>query len=95
MQDLGTLGGSTSWALGVSADGSVVVGWAASNLVDQYPAFRWTAAGGMQNLGMLGGNRSWADGVSADGSVVVGAAETPPWGFIMPFAGRRRVVWKT
>jgi uncharacterized membrane protein len=27
MQDLGTLGGDRSWAYGVSADGSVVVGW--------------------------------------------------------------------
>jgi probable HAF family extracellular repeat protein len=28
MQDLGTLGGNSSWAYGVSADGAVVVGWA-------------------------------------------------------------------
>jgi probable HAF family extracellular repeat protein len=73
IQDLGTLGGDQSWALGVSADGSVVVGWA-YNAAGQKRAFRWTAAGGMQDLGTLGGDRSEATAVSADGSVVVGAA---------------------
>jgi probable HAF family extracellular repeat protein len=74
MQDLGTLGGDESAAYGVSADGSVVVGWA-DNAAGQERAFRWTAAGGMQDLGTLGGDLSWAYGVSADGSVVVGVAE--------------------
>jgi probable HAF family extracellular repeat protein len=73
MQDLGTLGGDSSWAWGVSADGSVVVGWA-DNAAGQTRAFRWTAARGMQDLGTLGGDESWALGVSADGSVVVGGA---------------------
>jgi probable HAF family extracellular repeat protein len=73
MQDLGTLGGNSSWALGVSADGSVVVGYA-QNAAGHERAFRWTAAGGMQDLGTLGGDQSWALGVSADGSVVVGWA---------------------
>jgi probable HAF family extracellular repeat protein len=68
MQDLGTLGGDQSWALGVSADGSVVVGISGGR------AFRWTAARGMQDLGTLGGRWSDARGVSADGSVVVGWA---------------------
>jgi len=71
---LGTLPGSDqSWAAGVSADGSVVVGYA-QNAAGQTRAFRWTASGGMQDLGTLGGNWSAAWGVSADGSVVVGAA---------------------
>jgi probable HAF family extracellular repeat protein len=33
-----------AWAFGVSADGSVVVGWA-DNAAGQIRAFRWTAAG--------------------------------------------------
>jgi probable HAF family extracellular repeat protein len=56
MQDLGTLGGYGSEAYGVSADGSVVVGWA-KNAAGQRRAFRWTAAGGMQNLGTLPGDQ--------------------------------------
>jgi len=74
MQDLGDLsgGGVQSVALGVSGDGSVVVG--SSDSASGYEAFRWTAAGGMQGLGDLpgGGFSSEANGVSADGSVIVG-----------------------
>jgi probable HAF family extracellular repeat protein len=65
--------GYTSYAYGVSADGSVVVGVAYTNLV-KYHAFRWTESEGMQDLGTLGGWGSAALGVSADGSVVVGYA---------------------
>jgi probable HAF family extracellular repeat protein len=74
MQDLGTLGGRSSSAAGVSRDGSVVVGWAGNDMGYAH-AFRWTAQGGMQDLGTLGGDWSKAYGVSADGSVVVGTAE--------------------
>ena len=56
----------SSRAYGVSADGSVVVGWSEGS------AFRWTASGEMQYLG--GGSYSEAFGVSADGSVVVGVS---------------------
>lgn len=78
--DLGTLGGTDSWAYGVSADGAVVVGGADTSS-GASRAFRWTSAGGMQSV------EDWlrAAGVSvptdityearatnADGSVVVG-----------------------
>jgi probable HAF family extracellular repeat protein len=43
--DLGALGGDQSEARGVSADGSVVVGWA-HNGAGERRAFRWTAADG-------------------------------------------------
>lgn len=75
--DLGTLnGGSESIALGVSADGSVIVGEARDGSAqDQLRAFRWTAEKGMESLGTLnGGIGSWAQGVSADGLVIVGDA---------------------
>jgi probable HAF family extracellular repeat protein len=75
MQDLGTLGVKLSFANGVSANGSVVVGSAWWNAAEQRHAFRWTASGGMQDLGTLpGGSGSAARGVSADGSIVVGDA---------------------
>jgi probable HAF family extracellular repeat protein len=71
---LGTLGGDSIWAYGVSADGAVVVGLA-YNAARQARAFRWTASGGMQDLGTLpGDSSSEAWGVSADGAVVVGKA---------------------
>ena len=73
MTDLGTLGGSSSSAYGVSADGSVVVGWA-QNDEGHTRAFRWTASGSMTDLGTLGGCCGAAYGVSANGSVVVGWA---------------------
>ena len=75
LTDLGTLGGIYSWVSdysAVSADGSIVVGYADNG--GQSRAFRWTSAG-MVDLGTLGGNVSVAQAVSADGSVVVGYAE--------------------
>jgi probable extracellular repeat, HAF family len=75
---LGTLGGSSSEAYSVSADGAVVVG-GAYNADWQRRAFRWTASGGMRDLGTLGGYDSFADAVSADGAVVVGWALNADW----------------
>lgn len=71
--DLGTLGGTGSAALGVSADGTVVVGRARTTDDMAWRAFRWSS-GGMVDLGTLGGTNSDAFGVSADGGVVVGSA---------------------
>ena len=73
MTNLGTLGGTYSYAQAVSADGSVVVGYS-QNASSQNNAFRWSA-GVMTNLGTLGGTYSLAQAVSADGSVVVGYSE--------------------
>jgi probable HAF family extracellular repeat protein len=72
LNDLGTLGGNYSHAYAVSANGSVVVGYA-RNTSNENRAFRWTSAG-MVDLGTLGGNYSYAYAVSANGSVVVGYA---------------------
>jgi probable HAF family extracellular repeat protein len=70
LHDLGTLGGQYSWALGVSADGRVVVGWSLINDWEVH-AFRW-AKDGMKDLGTLGGTQSWATDASANGNVVIG-----------------------
>ena len=53
--DLGTLGGTYSYAYGVSADGAVVVGRANIPGNAGSHAFRWTGAGGMADLGYLMG----------------------------------------
>ncbi len=67
-----------SFALGVSANGNVVVGegrYGADSL--QYEAFRWTPSTGLVGLGFLpGGTRSSGAGVSADGSILVGQGFT-------------------
>ncbi|MBU1666511.1 MAG: HAF repeat-containing protein, partial [Gammaproteobacteria bacterium] len=68
---LGTLGGTESGALGVSADGAVVVGYSDITGDVASHAFRWTG-GAMSDLGSLGGTDSAAYGVSADGGVAVG-----------------------
>ncbi|MHB1216442.1 MAG: hypothetical protein ACYCY9_15805 [Thiobacillus sp.] len=67
-----TGGGFTSFATGVSDDGTVVVGRSIG--ASGYEATRWTQAGGMMGLGDLAGGlfESLANGVSGDGAVVVG-----------------------
>jgi probable HAF family extracellular repeat protein len=67
-------GAADSAALGVSADGSVVVGESESASGTQ--AFRWTEAGGIAGLGFLSGvdPYSTARAVSANGSVIVGTS---------------------
>ncbi len=64
-----------SETLGVSADGTVVVGYyRIANTNDMIKAFRWTSDTGFVEIGELpgGGTQSQAFGASADGSVVVG-----------------------
>jgi probable HAF family extracellular repeat protein len=74
MVGLGDLSGGAfaSVALGVSGDGSIVVGYGTS--ASGIEAFRWTQAGGIVSLGDLPGGSvsSFASGVSDDGSVVIG-----------------------
>jgi len=83
-----------SWAEGVSADGSVVVGNSDNFTTNQYEGFRWTADTGMQLLGDLPGGEdsSEAVGISADGSIVVGnSSSTDSVG--SPFSGEEPFVW--
>jgi uncharacterized membrane protein len=61
-----------SGAMGVSPDGSVIVGQTNSATDFTVEAFRWTSSGGMAGLGLGAGNATQAYGVSSFGSVVVG-----------------------
>jgi probable HAF family extracellular repeat protein len=67
---LGTFGGRTSQALGVSGDGSTIVGYA-QNESGNRRAFIYKE-GTLTDLGTLGGIDSIARAANADGSVVVG-----------------------
>ena len=70
MQDIGTLGGSSSWAYGINDSGQIV-GYGASIPTNSTHAFLWASGGGMQDLGTLpGGSESWAFGISNSGQVV-------------------------
>lgn len=67
--------GSFSMASGVSDDGAVIVGTAASIGFQELHAFRWTDADGMQDLGVLPNTFiSQAVGTNADGSAIVGTS---------------------
>jgi probable HAF family extracellular repeat protein len=67
-------------ATGVSADGTVVVGWARKTK-SRDEAFRWTAQSGASVwLGKLeGAKSSGANAVSADGTVIVGTCYFDVW----------------
>lgn len=74
--DIGRLpGGQVCFTTDCSADGSVLVGYAAVDFPTvHYHPWRWTAATGMVDLGLLPGGYTigYARAVSADGSVVTG-----------------------
>lgn len=76
------LGWPSFHAMGVSADGTTVIGIAHSDAnaniwVLPYAAFRWTTSSRrMESLGSLGGQRTYVwHAVSADGSVIYGGSE--------------------
>jgi probable HAF family extracellular repeat protein len=74
MTDLGTLGGTSGSARGVSADGSVIVGDSAT--ASSSYAFKYVGTT-MTSLGALGGGAySNAWGVSSDGKVIVGDSDS-------------------
>lgn len=77
-------GGTSSKAWAVSADGSVVVGEAATSNTTQLEAFRWTAATGIQSLGLYTGGQSplAAFGVSGDGSAIGGRGSLASGGIV-------------
>ena len=77
---LGDLPGGSEYsaALGISADGTYVVGASSSTLsLSGTEAFVWDAASGITGLGDLAGGayNSSANDVSADGNVVVGTSD--------------------
>lgn len=81
-EDLGTLGGTDSYAFALSEDGSIIVG--GSHVAgDTQHAFRWTAATGMQDLNTLltdagvdmsGITLTFGRYLSADAQFIAGAA---------------------
>ena len=99
--------GVLSEALGVSADGNVIVGHSYSGSLNE--AFRWAASTGMVGLGYLphepnpfgSASQSEARAASADGSVVVGfdsayrtIAPDNRSSYLKLSAGRCRAVWR-
>lgn len=73
---LGDLAGGAfqSYALGVSGDGSTVVGYSSVNDTGGSEAFRWTRAGGLQSLGAMPSidHNAYGSAASANGSVIAG-----------------------
>lgn len=74
MTDLLTLGGTNSFANGVSADGSVIVGESHITGDSARHAFKYVGST-MTDLGTLGGTNSFAYGVSGNGLVIVGSSD--------------------
>jgi probable HAF family extracellular repeat protein len=71
-------GGTFAVGSGVSANGSVAVGWSFNSTVTDEEAFRWTASGGTVGIGdglNAAGHASEATAVSGDGTTVVGNHE--------------------
>ncbi|WP_317964082.1 hypothetical protein [Methylocaldum szegediense] len=64
-------------ASGISADGSIIVGYSRTSAHPLGSGYRWTESTGMADLGQLPGDVwSWAQAISADSSVIVGISNT-------------------
>jgi probable HAF family extracellular repeat protein len=68
LQDLGTLGGNSSSASAISANGSYICGTSYVSAGDPY-AFRWVEGVGMEQIGTF---YSFGGGISADGNTITG-----------------------
>jgi probable HAF family extracellular repeat protein len=82
--DLGTLGGSSSYAVAISDNGAVV-GWSETKSGDTH-AFLWKASRGMVDLGTLAGERSSQAVAVLDGSL---STDTQ----VLGVSGASAVVW--
>jgi probable HAF family extracellular repeat protein len=78
VQDLGTLGGASSWAYGINESGQVV--GASLTATGERHAFLWTPGEGMRDLGTLDGARSSTARDINDHGQVVGESTFPPVG---------------
>ena len=70
MIDLATLGGSSSYATGISANGQYIVGYSGTSANQNHAFLYSTASQSMSDLGTLGGSASYALAVNNSGHVV-------------------------
>lgn len=79
MSSLGDSGNSSSFAIAVSGDGSVIVGSATQNYgAENYAAYRWTAASGRSYIANTPNLfPTQAGAITPNGQVIVGSAGTP------------------
>ncbi len=80
LENLGTLGGASSTASDISADGSFICGSSYVSAGDPY-AFRWNEGTGIEQIGTF---YSFAFGISGDGNTITGF-ETGSAGFYKAF----------
>ncbi len=85
VRDLGTLGGTNSWAYDIN-DSGTIVGYSQVKGDKAIHAFVWQD-GAMKDLGTLGGNNSYAEAINNDGTIV-GASDLPGNKQTVAFIGR-------